>query len=84
MLTNPNSATGKKDLHVGGVGADSSAALASVIDPLVDASEDWIRKAKDLANSADEFVRENPWRALGAVALIGVTVGYWLSRGSRS
>jgi ElaB protein len=80
MLTSPNGTDAKRDLHVGGVGSDASAALASVIDPLLDASENWVHKARNLAAGADDYVRDNPWQALGVVALLGVTLGYLLSR----
>jgi ElaB/YqjD/DUF883 family membrane-anchored ribosome-binding protein len=80
MLTSPNGTDAKRDLHVGGVGSDTSAALASVIDPLLDASEDWVHRARNLARGADDFVRDNPWQALGVVAVLGVTLGYLLSR----
>ena len=35
-----------------------------------------------LIDTADEYVRDNPWQAIGAVALIGVTVGFLLARRS--
>jgi ElaB/YqjD/DUF883 family membrane-anchored ribosome-binding protein len=33
-----------------------------------------------MVNTADDYVRNNPWQALGVVALVGVTVGYLLLR----
>jgi len=80
MLASLNNTNGKKDLHVGGVGAAPSASLASVIDPLMDASENWVQKARDFVSSADDYVRNNPWQALGVVAMVGVTIGFVLSR----
>ena len=47
MLASPNGAAAKKDLHIGGVGAAGANALSAVIDPLVDASETWVRRARD-------------------------------------
>ena len=84
MLASVNQANGKRDLHVGGMGAASGAAstLASVIDPLMDASENWVHKARDLVNGADDYVRNNPWQALGVMAMLGVTLGYLISRRS--
>jgi ElaB/YqjD/DUF883 family membrane-anchored ribosome-binding protein len=87
MLASPNGAAAKKDLHiggVGGVGAASANALSSVIDPLVDASEIWIRRARDFVSSADDYVRDNPWAAVGVGAMLGVTLGYFLVRSRRS
>lgn len=70
----------KRDLHEGTASAGN--ALASAVDPLLDASENWMQRMRDLAQSADEFVRENPWQAMGAAVLVGVTIGYTLSRRS--
>jgi ElaB/YqjD/DUF883 family membrane-anchored ribosome-binding protein len=80
MLASLNSATAKKDLHVGGLGTPSASTLASVIDPLMDASENWVQKAREFVSSADDYVRSNPWQALGVMAMVGVTLGYLLSR----
>lgn len=83
MLASVNQVNGKKDLHVGGLGSTATAStLASVIDPLMDASENWVHKARDLVGSADDYVRNNPWAALGVMAMLGVTLGYLLSRGN--
>jgi hypothetical protein len=87
MLVSPNGATERKDLHVGGLGAASSgtfppASLASAIDPLVDASENWVHKAREFVSSADDYVRNNPWQALGVMAILGFTLGYFVSRRS--
>ena len=84
MMTSPNGAAAKKDLHVGGVGVTAGGALASVIEPLVDASENWVRKARDFVGTADDYVRNNPWQAIGVMAMMGVTLGYFLSRSRRS
>jgi len=87
MLVSPNAATGRKDLHVGGLGAVSSGtfppvSLGSVIDPLVDASENFVQKAREFVSSADDYVRNNPWQAIGVMAILGVTLGYFMSRRS--
>jgi hypothetical protein len=90
MLVTANGSAGKKDLkdlHVGGLDAASpegvpSATLASVIDPLMDASENWVEKAREFVSSADDFVRNNPWQALGVMAIVGVALGFLISRRS--
>jgi hypothetical protein len=82
MLVSPNGADSKRDLHVGGLGVDPSGALAAVIEPLMDASENWVQKARDLASTADDYVRNNPWQALGVMAILGVTLGYLIARPS--
>jgi ElaB/YqjD/DUF883 family membrane-anchored ribosome-binding protein len=85
MMTSRNSAIAeKRDLHVGGLGASASAGLATMIEPLLDpvanASEPWLRKARDLARSADDAIHDNPWAAVGIVAFVGLVAGYLLSR----
>jgi ElaB/YqjD/DUF883 family membrane-anchored ribosome-binding protein len=83
MLTSPNGATAKKDLHVGGLGASATGALASVIDPLVEASETWMKRAREAVATADDYVRNNPWQAIGIMAMVGVTLGFLVSRSTR-
>jgi ElaB/YqjD/DUF883 family membrane-anchored ribosome-binding protein len=82
MITSARAANEKRDLHVGGLGYDPSGALAAVVDPLVDASQNWVQKARELIDTADDYIRDNPWQAIGAVALLGVTVGFLLARRS--
>jgi ElaB/YqjD/DUF883 family membrane-anchored ribosome-binding protein len=43
-----------------------------------------VRKARDFVTSADDYVRNNPWAAVGVGAMLGVTLGYFLSRSRRS
>ena len=37
-------------------------------------------KGKEAATATDEFVRENPWAALGVAAAVGCVLGYLISR----
>lgn len=37
-------------------------------------------KGKEAATATDEFVRENPWAALGVAAAVGCLVGFLISR----
>ncbi len=81
MLTaHPNTGVQKRDLHVGGLGSEASGALAAVIDPVIDAADSWVIKARDAARDADDYVHSNPWAALAVVALLGVSAGYLLAR----
>jgi ElaB/YqjD/DUF883 family membrane-anchored ribosome-binding protein len=41
-----------------------------------------LRRAKELAGQADDYVRENPWQAVGVAAGIGLLLGVMLSRRS--
>jgi len=46
--------------------------------------EEHARRFKDTAGAAaDEYVRENPWTALGVSAAIGLILGSWLAADSR-
>jgi ElaB/YqjD/DUF883 family membrane-anchored ribosome-binding protein len=51
----------------------------SSIDSMEDSA---MRRAKDLADQAEGYVRENPWQAVGVAAGIGLLVGVLLSRRS--
>jgi len=85
MLVSPNGSGGPKDLHVGGLPAsrpEPAAALAAVIDPFMDASENWVQRARELVSTADDYVRNNPWQAIGLMAIVGVTLGYLVARRS--
>lgn len=49
----------------------------------IDSMEDGaLHRAKELANQADSYVRENPWQAVGVAAGIGLLLGALLSRRS--
>lgn len=39
-----------------------------------------VAKAKAAGHAADEFVHENPWKAIGAAAGIGLVVGLLIGR----
>jgi len=39
-----------------------------------------LRSGKEVVNSAEEYVRQNPWQALGVAAGVGLVIGVLLSR----
>jgi ElaB/YqjD/DUF883 family membrane-anchored ribosome-binding protein len=39
-----------------------------------------MRRAREVAQAADEYVRENPWQSVGIAAGIGLVVGMLLAR----
>ena len=81
MLTAPPSSVDqKRDLHVGGLGSSATGALAAVAEPWDDAAQSWVRRAQEGLRDADEFVHDNPWAALGIVAVLGVAAGYLLAQ----
>lgn len=40
-----------------------------------------VTKTKEAARATDEYVHENPWKAVGIGAAVGVIVGMLISRG---
>jgi ElaB/YqjD/DUF883 family membrane-anchored ribosome-binding protein len=81
MLTaHPSSVVQKRDLHVGGLGSNATGALAAVTDPVGEAAQTWLRRTRDAVRDADDFVHDNPWAALGIVAVLGVAAGYLLAQ----
>ena len=45
------------------------------------AQEAMLEKTKKAAHATDEYVHENPWRAVGIAAGVGLIVGMLISRG---
>jgi ElaB protein len=82
LTTHPSSVLQKRDLHVGGLGASASGALAAVTEPVSGAAETWFKRARRAALDADDYVHDNPWAALAVVAVLGLAAGYVLSRRS--
>jgi ElaB/YqjD/DUF883 family membrane-anchored ribosome-binding protein len=39
-----------------------------------------LEKGKELADSTDDYVRENPWQAVGLAAAVGVLIGMLIAR----
>jgi ElaB/YqjD/DUF883 family membrane-anchored ribosome-binding protein len=80
LTTHPSSVFQKRDLHVGGLGSNASGALAAVTDPVHEVADSWLERARDAVQDADDYVRDNPWTALAAAALVGLAAGYLLSQ----
>lgn len=47
---------------------------------LTEVEEEAMRRAREIADAADEYVRENPWQSVGIAAGIGLVVGLLLAR----
>ncbi len=47
---------------------------------LTEVEEEAMRRAKEIADAADEYVRENPWQSVGIAAGIGLVLGLLISR----
>ncbi len=55
--------------------------LAVAKEQLADAQNAAIEKTKYAAKVTDDYVHENPWRAMGVAAGVGLVVGMLISRG---
>jgi ElaB/YqjD/DUF883 family membrane-anchored ribosome-binding protein len=47
---------------------------------LADAEKVFVKKSKECADIADDYVRENPWSAVGIAAGVGLVLGLLLRR----
>ena len=56
------------------------ASLATAKVKLSDAERVLVDKTKDAAKATDEYVRENPWQAVGVAAAAGLVLGVLISR----
>jgi ElaB/YqjD/DUF883 family membrane-anchored ribosome-binding protein len=56
------------------------ASLASAKVKLGDAERAALEKAKEAAKATDEYVHENPWRAVGIAAGVGLLLGLLIGR----
>lgn len=48
---------------------------------LIAAEEAVVAKTKQAAKATDEYVHENPWKAVGIAAGVGLVIGMLISRG---
>ena len=55
--------------------------IAVAKDRLVDVEHAMAEKTKQAAAATDDYVHENPWRAVGIAAGVGLVVGMLISRG---
>jgi ElaB/YqjD/DUF883 family membrane-anchored ribosome-binding protein len=69
-----------KDADVSRVRGKVENALAAAKQSLANGTETARRQARKVAGTADDYVRESPWQAIGIAALAGVAIGYLLSR----
>lgn len=54
--------------------------LHNAKDDLVRMEETVVEKTREAAKATDEYVKENPWKAVGVGAAIGLVVGMLISR----
>jgi ElaB/YqjD/DUF883 family membrane-anchored ribosome-binding protein len=55
--------------------------LQSAKERLADAEEAFVARTKEAAKVTDEYVHDNPWKAVGIGAAVGVIVGMLIGRG---
>ncbi|MEA3135698.1 MAG: hypothetical protein QOG17_3544 [Gammaproteobacteria bacterium] len=56
--------------------------LASAKESLVDSADNLRRQAQRAATTADDYVHDSPWQAVGIAALVGALVGILATRRS--
>lgn len=68
------------DPEVRRVRANVSAALGKTKKAIAEGAEQVQDQAKEALDTADRYVRNQPWEAIGIAAVAGLAVGYLLSR----
>ncbi|OIQ99116.1 hypothetical protein GALL_188530 [mine drainage metagenome] len=58
--------------------AEESLAVAKV--KMADAQDELIAKSKIAARATDEYVHDNPWKAVGVAAGVGLVIGLLIGR----
>ena len=61
-------------------GQDAKSALGAATDAAKRATESARSQAQQLAGSTDQFVRVNPWQAVGLAAVTGLAIGILVGR----
>jgi ElaB/YqjD/DUF883 family membrane-anchored ribosome-binding protein len=57
-------------------------AVGSAKESLADSTESLKRQAQRAASTADDYVHDSPWQAIGIAALVGAVVGILATRRS--
>lgn len=66
--------------RVGALRAKAQQTLTDAKTKLARLDDDMVQQAKDAAKTADRYVRDNPWGAVGIAAAAGVLIGLLISR----
>ena len=69
-----------KGASVSKVRAKAETSLNAAKDRLEDLQGDLLEKGKAATKAADEYVHENPWKAVGIAAGVGLIIGLLISR----
>ena len=71
-----------KDADVAKVRSKVQRAVDAAKESLADSASTIRDHAQGVANTADDYVRESPWQAIGIAALVGAVVGILATRRS--
>jgi ElaB/YqjD/DUF883 family membrane-anchored ribosome-binding protein len=71
-----------KDADVVRVRSKVQRAVEATKQTLADSADTIRQHAQNVANTADDYVRESPWQAIGIAALVGAVVGILATRRS--
>jgi ElaB/YqjD/DUF883 family membrane-anchored ribosome-binding protein len=71
-----------KDADVVRVRSKVQRAVDATKQSLADGAETIRQQAQDVASTADDYVRDSPWQAVGIAALVGAVVGILATRRS--
>src|SRR6202041_3597474 len=71
-----------KDADVARVRSKVQRAVDATKQSLADGADALRQRAQDVASTADDYVRESPWQAIGIAALVGAVVGILATRRS--
>ena len=71
-----------QDADVGRLRNKVQRAVDAAKESLADGAESVRQRAQNVADSADEYVHDSPWQAVGIAALVGAVVGMLLTRRS--
>jgi ElaB/YqjD/DUF883 family membrane-anchored ribosome-binding protein len=71
-----------KDADVARVRGKVERALASAKESISSGTDNVRQQARRVASTADDYVRESPWQALGIAAIAGLAIGFLVTRRS--
>jgi ElaB/YqjD/DUF883 family membrane-anchored ribosome-binding protein len=79
LLSATSTQTGEK---IQAVRARAEESLRNARARLAEIEQEAMRRAKEIADATDEYVRDNPWQSVGIAAGIGLLLGVLLGRRS--
>jgi ElaB/YqjD/DUF883 family membrane-anchored ribosome-binding protein len=77
LLRATSTQTGEK---IQEVRARAEESLRQAKERLSSIEDEALRRAREVADATDEYVRENPWQSVGIAAGVGLLVGLLLAR----